>query len=131
MKDDAATAGGLDRRSLLLGGAAAGAATALGLADDARAEQPPAEGAGVVIGRIVRHRGADEVALDTEAGGTVVVQAAGAVVVDADGSRQRLADFAVGDGIAVDRGPGSTAAGTISARRVSPCVLGDRSDVER
>lgn len=131
-----ASATGMDRRSLLLGGALAGAAGALGLADSSDAYEPREEDAGVVIGRVAGHRGSDQLAVDTLAGGTIVVQAlAGAVVVASDGSPRKLSDFAVGDAIAVDvdRGSarGTDAHATVGARRVTPCVLGSRSDAER
>ena len=127
-----ASASRLDRRSLLMGGAVAGAAVFGATAGEADAAEPEETEGEILIGRIAGHRASGDVELDTETGGTVVVRAVpGAEVLDSDGDRKSLSDFAVGDGIAVDLAGGGAAGGTVGARRVTPCVLGSRSDVKR
>lgn len=127
----------LDRRGLLLGGAVAGTATALGMADKSDAHESAEDEGAVLIGRISRRHASGGVELETEDGGSVVVHPVpGAEIVESDGSPKKLSDFAIGDGIAVDfasRAGGRAAApgGTVGARRITPCVLGSRSDVKR
>ncbi|MFL5910185.1 MAG: hypothetical protein ACJ768_06405 [Gaiellaceae bacterium] len=121
---------------MLWGAATAVAASAtpiVGTAEAAARSDVAPEDSNEVIGTVVASR-PDSLRIDLGDGkrSVEVVPAQSAEVVDARGGPRTLESFAVGDAVSVSLEPGTAPGdGTLRPIRVSPAVLGRRSDVER